>query len=644
MKVFITAGAGLAAVYYGVANGQIVPLVLGVGLILAASSGVVNPFYERLSVTTKSILGRIGKPAWLLFAVISLALSGAAGIIATVLPLSPWSAILWLGALASIIAGVLWHDRLDNTDRASVFVNWRVTDWVLLVILAGIAFGLRVYLIDAILPPFHGDEGEMGDLALRVFQNASLPFGRQVLLFNTAFLGHPTLFYYLQAGAMLVFGKTEIGLRLLSILSGTLCVALVYLVARMVWSTFVATLAAWLMAVSHLYIHYSRIALNNIETVLAMIFMVFIFGVIYQQNNRSRLFWPMVGGLCLGLAQYFYYGSRLLLVVAPVLIVALYLIKRIGAVQIGVVALGLVVSYLPQLIYYQSHMQTFTGRAETVLVFTDQNVKHTLGPEAKLPDDLPALILHQTQATLGLMWPTGKGDSSAFYWPDISGFDLATEVLLWIGMLIMLIRIKNYHYFSLFACFWIGIAFSGIFTNDAPNGPRMIVGIWPVFLIAATPVQEIERFLDRFRNRIVNFVLVGLAAAIALFALSLNFETYFNRYQTHVPNSLATIVARKMVAEGEHCTFYLYGLPYLSSNYGSIRFIAREVERNDVKAIDELPSQTTVTDSGRDICIIVLPAYEDQIEALKARYSISSIERQYDTAGRPMFTFLDVTP
>src|SRR4051812_8701659 len=74
--------------------------------------------------------------------------------------LSGW---LWLLALLLLIVAIVLHDRSTIWPQ-----SWQPAkvDWLMITGLTLVAFALRVYRLDGFLPGFHGDEGEMGMLAL----------------------------------------------------------------------------------------------------------------------------------------------------------------------------------------------------------------------------------------------------------------------------------------------------------------------------------------------------------------------------------------------------------------------------------------------------------------------------------------------
>ena len=77
-------------------------------------------------------------------------------------------------------------------------------------------------------------------------------------------------------------------LRILSAVFGALCMPLVYLIGRMGWGKIAGFVAAALIAVAHLHIHYSRMALNNIQSVWFALFCALMLIAAYEQSQRQR--------------------------------------------------------------------------------------------------------------------------------------------------------------------------------------------------------------------------------------------------------------------------------------------------------------------------------------------------------------------
>jgi 4-amino-4-deoxy-L-arabinose transferase-like glycosyltransferase len=117
------------------------------------------------------------------------------------------------------------------------------------------------------------------------------------------------IYPYMQAGSVAILGTNLVGMRAVSAAFGVLTVAAVYLLARTLFDRKTALLAAFLLAVFPPHIHFSRLGMNNIADplfgTLALAFLARGF-----KNGRPMNF--ALGGVMLGLTQYFYEGGRLL--------------------------------------------------------------------------------------------------------------------------------------------------------------------------------------------------------------------------------------------------------------------------------------------------------------------------------------------
>ena len=393
---------------------------------------------------------------------------------------------LWLASLALLMLTALRHDRIGLPQWHAALTALRhralALEVMMVVVLTLIAFALRAHDLDHYPPPMHGDEGEMGLMALRVLEGKP-----PLAFFGTFWLDHPSLFHYVQAIAVMLFGPTETGLRMLSAIFGAACVPLLYLIGRVGWGRLAGLTAAWLMTVSHLHIHYSRIALNNIESVFGMILLILLIALARERGTRAwlaeayaaprpRNFFASpspetdqmetaraarvnalntlalyVGaGLVMGFSQYMYYGSRLMpIVIAPLLLV-MWREKTASAKQIAALVITALIVFAPLGVYYLNHQAAFFNRMNGVSILREQNLKQRLGPDASLPKD--ALPLLRVQAESNLSFFVRNGDASSFYLEDIPGFDMLTAVLIWLGLGMALTRARRYHRCSQALC------------------------------------------------------------------------------------------------------------------------------------------------------------------------------------------------
>ena len=177
--------------------------------------------------------------------------------------------------------------------------------WLMLVVTL-CAFGLRVWGMDSAPPGYSDDE-----LSNALVLSQEVLDGDWTWYFNDA-SGHEPLFHTLAAGMLALFGRTWPGIRLLSIILGTLAVPLVYVVGRRLFAAPVGITAAAALAVSFWGLHYSRINLRHVSLPAFMLltFALYWLAVGRARQNRPALPLFLAGGIVLGVGYYTYFASR----------------------------------------------------------------------------------------------------------------------------------------------------------------------------------------------------------------------------------------------------------------------------------------------------------------------------------------------
>ncbi len=615
---------------------------------------------------------------------------------------------VWLLALALLLAAGLLHDRarprvvhavagepasgtspadpsalaaspaaVSRDERALL---WTRVDWLIVVALTVLALALRLYQLGALLPPMHGDEGEMGLLALLARYGPASGLSPQPLPpFSTAFLDHPTLFHYLQVLPLLLFGDTITALRTLSAVVGALCAPLIYLVGRLGWGRIAGFTAGWLLAVSHLHIHYSRIALNNIETVWFVILLIALLALLYEITERASppgaqtappaeqtappaeqvepsspppltkrpwshspshpltppLTLLIAIGLVTGLGQYFYFGSRLMPILAAILLFVLWRMRRVPLWQLAVAAVAVAVAYLPLAAYFAGHPTPFVGRMQGVTILSPAGIAQTLGPQAVWPNDLPLLLW--TQIRTNLLFFLNGGDRSAFYLADIPAFDKVTVVLFWLGLGVVVAHARRFHELALLLWLGIGVLLAGVVTLDAPNGPRLIVAVPAMYLICGVFMQKAVDLAARLWPQYGRRTGLGAVGAVAAVTLLLNYNIYFVDYQQRQPNTMVVRLAEEMAAAAPDSRAYLLGAPNLFVNYGTIRFLAFATEKYDLEAPDQLAPLLSETHSRKDALVLALPNHLADLQQIQQQFPNGTLSEHKDPQGAVLY-------
>jgi mannosyltransferase len=121
---------------------------------------------------------------------------------------------------------------------------------------------------------------------------------------------HPPLHYYVLHVWSKVVGATAFDARLLSVIFGTLAVALIYLLAKYLFDSKTASLSALLLAVSQISIQFSQEARPYAQILFLSLCATYLF--IRALRERSALFWWLAVGSIVLTIQTHYFGLFLL--------------------------------------------------------------------------------------------------------------------------------------------------------------------------------------------------------------------------------------------------------------------------------------------------------------------------------------------
>lgn len=545
---------------------------------------------------------------------------------------SAWGVVLWLGSMVTLILAVSFENwrsakalrKAIDSAKNRLSLSFALEVAVVLG-LTGLAYLLRAVELQHYPPMMHGDEGEMGIMALGILEGTF-----RVPPFTTFWLAHPTMFHYWQALSMALFGKNEVGLRVLSAITGALSVSLLYFLVRAWFGRFAATASAFLLAVSHLHIHFSRLALNNIQSAF---FAILVLLLLTAARARRSTFLYALAGLVGGYSLYFYYGSRIIPVIMLVILLFLLVERRASFKDVLVCVLAFWLAFAPLALRYITNPDGFTGRMSGVFAFSEQNLRRVLHTTEKSEiEDYLALLRFQVQRSLAFF--VRDGDASSFYFRDIPAFDGVTSLLFWLGMGVALAGARGFRQFSLLSWFWAVVIVGGVFTNDPPNAPRLLLAVPAVPVFGGVFLAQARVLLVRLLRVRLDLVLAPTLLVLAVITLRLNYDLYFVEYTQKAGNRHAVEIAREMVRWDGGYRSYLLGEPMLFVRHGVIRFIARNMEKADVLRSDPLPSDL----GGKGALFFVLPTNLDRVQEIRTEYPGGEYREFRDPLNRLIYT------
>jgi 4-amino-4-deoxy-L-arabinose transferase-like glycosyltransferase len=490
------------------------------------------------------------------------------------------------------------------------YARWELAALLALTLVALLA---RAVLVHQIPQNFGGDEGEMGTMARAVLR------GELRDPFVTGWLSHPTLWFFMQALSLRVFGDNVFGLRMLSALIGAATVPALYLFARPLYGRTVALAGAALLAAYHFHIHFSRVGVNNIvDPLIALL----AFAAFFHGYRTRTLLGFALAGVLLGIGQHFYMGGRL----APILLLVLLLHQalldrpRLWGARWGLVllAMGFVLGFGPLLRFFLAHRDDFTARLAMVGIF------QTGWFEEQRAQGLSTFTILLNQVRDGFGAYIFQPDRSTWYDPRMPLLDGASAVLLVFGMAIALSHWRRLEMMLLLA--WIiGTAiFGGVLLKNSPESPRFVTTAPALCLVIALAIERLAALLPWALplGRRAAYTIAGVAVMLlALWNLNFYFREYtprrtFGWLNTEVATAIGNYVGRQPDA----VYVYFFGPPRMFIGNGTIHFIAPDVPGVDIIEPLVAPEALPPAPDGRRPIFVFLPERASELTVVERRY------------------------
>jgi len=445
---------------------------------------------------------------------------------------------LWLGSMAALFVSQL-PSRLP---RVRDCLGWRwLAEALLVMIVVAVAFGLRFHLLETIPHDFHGDMASHGLDARKLLE------GRQRNIFGTMWAEIPIMAFIPAALSMAIFGNNLFGLRMTSVVEGTLTVLGLYLLVRESFEgragRRVGLLAASLLAISYVHIHFSRIAEYMDPWPFALFSLYFLMRGLKRRGRLSFV----AGGLLLAFCLQMYYSARIVPVIIVMFLAYLLLLRQDllegnwgGLVLFG---LALLLGLGPMIPFYARHPYNFLIRSREVFLFHPPVMKHLMGKYGV--DTVSAVVKEQLKRSL-LMFHHSI-DSSTQFGLAKPMLDPYTSPLLVLGLGYGMRRLRQAGH-ALAIIWLLLILFIGsMLTNNAPFWPRL-VGILPAAtLIVALAVERIWALIEQRWGETASALVVLLLIVGLLFVGVHNWQLYYSAVKDN---------ARPRARIGR----YLYGL------------------------------------------------------------------------------------
>ena len=504
---------------------------------------------------------------------------------------------LWLLGAGCYVMAFL-PDALPRPDLATVWRSyWREGAAFLAIVV--LAIGLRFYALGSLPVVINGDEGLIGMFAQATSDGAlANPFA---LWENIG-----TLYMQLINVALRAFGPSAFALRLLPAVGGSLAIVTTYALARLLGGRPVAVLAAFLLAVSHIHLHFSRTAaVTYIQgTWLVPLEVYFLLSGLQRRSSwRAAL-----GGVLLAIHMDVYISAQMMtgIFIVYSIILAAGFRREFRAVwrQLVVFWGGFALTVLPQASYMLRRPEEWLSRLNADGTFNSGWLANEVAITGK--STVQILVERVAHAFLSLIYYPAID----FYGSPVPVLSFVAAVLFLLGLGYTLLRVRSLDGLLLNGYFWgMTVAVAVFAIPPSADSYRMIVALPAVMIMAGMGLDQVLTQIglswtrDRFRyGAVVSIILVGL--------MTFNLWTYFFdfvgrcRYggdqQTRFASHLGTVV-HNLGSEGS--IFLLSDATFFYGSHASVDFLTqRRVITNvsePVESIEAVSGETIIASPPR---------------------------------------------
>ncbi|MCP4415428.1 MAG: phospholipid carrier-dependent glycosyltransferase, partial [Chloroflexi bacterium] len=360
-------------------------------------------------------------------------------------------------------------------------------NWLPIVAILLLAFGLRLYGLTEIPPGLTHDEANHGREAIGILRGV-------VLFFFPLNYGSEPLYSYTAAASMWLFGKTLFALRLVNVLFSVATIGLTFLWVRRQFDLMTALLTAVLLSISFWPLASAREALRAGMLPFFMGTAVYFFWLLTAPPAPRRRWWLTAAfGICVAITLHIYLAARVAWLIFPLFLIYL--------------------AWQQRKTFRQSWLPVVAGLLLAGALVTPMFVYLAQNPYALTRlDMLDGTLQNLLNANFGPLWQSGRSALLAFVWPgfgdqflayNIPGrpvFDLISAFFFVLGLFVCLWRWQRPSYAFVLLWFGIGILPS-LLTGATANTTRNLAALIPTFMLPAIGFTTSVHWLRNKINR-----------------------------------------------------------------------------------------------------------------------------------------------
>lgn len=393
----------------------------------------------------------------------------------------------------------------------------------LLLILISIAFLLRVFNIQSNPPSMSGDELTLAYDTYSVLKTGHTQTGQFLPLTLELGESRPAAYLYFSLPFVALFGPTEFGIRILSVIVGTVMIYLIYLLGKKLFNEKNGIVAAFFMVITPWAINLSR---NNIDINLGLFFSLL--GVVLFLYGKTKHFFLPLSALSFLLGMHAYQTAKL---TSPIiiLILVLYFGKKFildKKLRKWFIFSGLIVALSFGLIIQQSLTTNSEGRFFKNNIFTNNTLRQKVlqkvnfertisnAPIISLPFhnkylEYTSLFTYSTFDHFSDSFLIWKGDANPRHNMGETGMLFLIQTVLVLVGFISLLKQKRI-LLLLFSLLLLGAISSSLLgETHAPRSSLMLIPLILFCAVGLPVVLKQKQFSRKFLRIVLVIVLVG---------------------------------------------------------------------------------------------------------------------------------------
>lgn len=445
------------------------------------------------------------------------------------------------------------------------------------------AFFFRFYNLSGIPFYVYGDEAQVGIEARNFLIKDKVPF------FGLGYWGIPQTYFYLVSLPMRLFGDNLLAVRMLSGVMGGINIILFYLLLREVHpkNYILSLLGTLVMAGSAYHIHFSRLGIGQINDSL---FICLLFLLFLKYAATEKKIYLILSGISLGLSQYFFFGTRVIPIIAFLILPLFTFIKKKPFRFLGdglIVALFFFLVMLPQFKALNFNFKDNYSRIEAIGTVQSGWLKERLF--GAYPNKVFAEII-----TSPLLLFIKGGDKGWFYLDEFNRPIMGSIIVpfLIVGFIFRIITFKTKTSLALLIWLVLGSLINGSLAKNPPHSQRLII----LMPLAAIFFTDALAFFFKIKKKyflissFLSFIFVLAVVSEEIYFYFSNFKDLQFAKCSHcqAPTHLGYYLEKKTKASTD--VFYLGDDESYYRAIPSLPFLANR-SASDIKDLAQLPDK-----------------------------------------------------